>query len=175
MLKKIFIGIGIVVLGVFIYAAVQPPQMHVEREILISAPPEVLFPFINNAQKSYEWMPWSDGDPGLEIQFIGPAEGVGAISNWKGKDMGVGQSEVVESVQNEFVKTRLNYTEPFKMSQIATMNLKTSEGGTLVKWSVEGHNNFFFRLVGVFVNCDKMIGSEFEKGLKKLKSLAENK
>jgi hypothetical protein len=42
-------------------------------------------------------------------------------------------------------------------------------------WSISGQNSFFFRLMGLFMNCDKMIGGEFEKGLNKLKSLTEHK
>jgi hypothetical protein len=175
MLKKMLIGIGVLILGILLLAAVRPADMKVHREIVISASPEILFPYINNSKKSYEWMPWAEGDPELQIQFTGPQEGVGAASNWSGKQMGVGHSEVVESVANSIVKTRLTYTKPFAMSQLAEMSLTPAANGTLVQWSVSGEQNFFFRLIGIFVNCDKMIGGEFEKGLSKLKSLTESK
>lgn len=175
MFKKIIIGICILIAGIFGLAAMKPSEMNVSREILVSATPEVLFPYINNSKKSYEWMPWAENDPGVEIKFTGPEEGVGAASNWSGKNMGTGASEVVESVPNQIVKTKLTYKQPFEMSQLAEISLTPSAGGTMVKWSISGHQNFFFRLMGVFVNCDKMIGKEFEKGLNKLKTLAEAK
>jgi hypothetical protein len=100
---------------------------------------------------------------------------VGAKSTWSGKEMGEGTSLVIESIPNQSVKTKLDYTKPFEMSQTATVSLAPTNGGTRVEWSVSGHNNFFFRLMGVFVNCDKMVGGEFEKGLAKLKTLAESK
>jgi hypothetical protein len=120
-------------------------------------------------------MPWAEGDPTLAIDYSGPAEGVGAKSSWTGNEMGVGFSEVVESVPNQVVKTKLEYTKPFEMSQLAEVSLTPTEGGTRVNWSVSGHSNFFFRLISVFVNCDAMIGGEFEKGLSKLKTIAETK
>ena len=175
MFKKIGIGFGIIIAGILILAAFQPREMNVGRELVIAASPEVLFPYMNNSQKSYEWMPWAEGDPGIEIKYSGPSEGVGSKSNWNGKKMGIGSSEVVESVMNKIVKTKLEYTKPFEMSQLAEISLTPTAGGALVKWGVSGQNNYFFRLIGIFVNCDNMIGREFEKGLSKLKSLTEAK
>lgn len=175
MLKKVSIGLGVIVAGILILASFRSSEMKVSREIVISASPENLFAYINNSQKSYEWMPWAEGDSGIEIKFSGSEEGVGSKSSWNGKEMGIGSSEVVESIPNQVVKTRLEYTKPFAMSQMAEISLTPKTGGTLVKWSVSGHNNYFFRLVGIFINCDEMIGGEFEKGLKKLKNLAENR
>jgi hypothetical protein len=42
-----------------------------------------------------------------------------------------------------------------------------------VTWTMTGKNNFIAKAFGLFVNCDKMIGSQFEKGLADLKSVAE--
>jgi hypothetical protein len=42
-----------------------------------------------------------------------------------------------------------------------------------VTWTLSGHNACLARVVGVFVNMDRMIGSEFEKGLEKLRSVVE--
>lgn len=175
MFKKILIVIVLAIVGLLFLASNQPEEMSVSREIVIATTPEVIFPYISSAKKSYEWMPWAEGDPSIEIQYSGPEDGVGATSNWKGKEMGVGSSEVVESITNQVVKTKLTYTEPFTMSQLAEVSLTTVPEGTRVKWSVSGKNNYFFRLIGIFISCDKMIGGEFEKGLNKLKLLTENK
>jgi len=42
-----------------------------------------------------------------------------------------------------------------------------------VTWSMSGDNNFISRAVFLFVNMDKALGSEFEKGLASMKSAAE--
>ena len=78
-----------------------------------------------------------------------------------------------ESISNQSVKTQLTYTKPMAMSQLAEVSLTPVDGGTKVKWSVDGHNGFLFRLMGVIMNMDKSVGSEFEKGLAKLKIAAE--
>ena len=175
MIKKILLTVLGIIAGVFIIGAFQSKDMFVIREIQIAANPEIIFPYINSAEKAYEWMPWADGDPGIEINFSGPSEGVGSKSSWNGKQMGVGISEVIESNTNRVVKTKLDYTEPFEMSQIAEISLTPTDDGTMVKWSITGQKNYLFRVMGIFMDCDKMVGGEFEKGLKRLKSLTESK
>ena len=166
-----------VVLAIFlVYVAMRPSEMLVSREIVIGAPAEVIFPYINNSKKANDWMPWKDSDPEVEMVYSGPDEGVGSKSNWNSKgQMGTGEALVVESVQHKVVKTQLTYTKPFQMSQLAEISLTPAESGTRVKWTVSGKVGFFFKLMGVFVSCDKMIGGEFEKGLSKLKHQVEGK
>lgn len=173
LLKKMFM-IGAVLLGGFMsYVAMLPAEMHISREIVINNSPEAIFPFINNSQKANEWMPWKDSDPAVQINYSGPDEGVGSRSSWNSSgQMGTGEALVVESITNELVKTKLSYTKPFQMEQLAQMTLSPVDGGTRVTWSVSGKQGFLFKLIGVFVSCEEMVGGEFEKGLAKLKHLS---
>jgi hypothetical protein len=41
-------------------------------------------------------------------------------------------------------------------------------GGTMVSWTMEGRNTFFGKLMGLFMNMDRMIGGQFEEGLANL-------
>lgn len=176
MLKKVLM-IVVVVAGMFLtYVALKPGGCNISREIVVKASPEVLFPYINNSKKMNDWMPWKDSDPGVQMQYSGPEEGVGSKSSWDspGK-MGVGNAVVIESTPNKSVKTQLTYTKPMQMSQLAVVTLSPVDGGTRVKWSVDGHDGFMFRLMGVIINVEKTVGGEFEKGLLKLKSQVESK
>jgi hypothetical protein len=176
MFVKILLALGAMVAAILVYAALKEPQAEVAREISILSTPEKLFPYLNNSQKANDWMPWKDSDPGVKILFSGPPEGIGSKSTWdsSGK-MGTGSAEVIESIPNKLVKSKLEYTKPMVMSQIATMALtQTANGEVRVRWSVTGHNSFLFRLIGIFVSMDKMVGDEFEKGLLKLKKSAES-
>lgn len=51
--------------------------------------------------------------------------------------------------------------------------LKESEGKTTVTWTMDGKNNFMGKLIGLVMNCEKMVGEQFEKGLAKLKTVVE--
>ena len=50
-----------------------------------------------------------------------------------------------------------------------------SEGeGTKVTWGMDGNHNYVSKVMCVFMDMDKMIGTDFEKGLGQLKTLAES-
>src|SRR5207245_654771 len=55
----------------------------------------------------------------------------------------------------------------------AEFTFKPEGDRTAVTWSMSGDNNFISRAVFLFVNMDKALGSEFEKGLASMKSAAE--
>lgn len=174
MAKKIFVMVALLLAGFLGYVAMQPSEYVISREILVKAPPQAVFPFLNNSRKADSWMPWTEVDHGVKMNFSGPDEGVGSTTSWdsEGK-MGAGQAAVVESVPDQKVKTQLTYTKPFKMSQTAEMSLTPAAEGTVVRWSVTGQNGFVGRIFCVFMNMDKMVGANFEKGLAKLKKLVE--
>ena len=175
MLLNILAIAAIIIASFIIYVAMKPSEMVISRELLMNATPANLFPYLNNSKKMNDWMPWADEDPGVQMIYSGPAEGVGSTSSWdsKGK-MGTGNAVIVESVINRSVKTQLTYQKPMQMSQLAEMTLTPSTNGTIVSWSVTGEHKFIGRLFCVFVNMDKMVGGNFEKGLAKLKTLVEH-
>ncbi len=174
MLKKILLGLILLIAALLIYAATQPSQMLIAREQLIKATPDVIFPYINHSKKSNEWMPWKDSDPKVEMIYSGPEEGLGSTSSWDSPgQMGTGQAVVVESIPLQHVKTQLTYTKPMQMSQLATISLTPTSDGTLVRWEVTGENSFLGRLMCLFFDMDELVGSEFEKGLMKLKKTIE--
>ena len=171
---RIIFWVVVILAGFLAYVATRPSAMLVSREIVVAASPEVIFPYINNSKKANDWMPWKDSDAGVEMVYSGPDEGVNSKSSWDSKgQMGTGEALVIDSIKNQVVKTQLTYTKPFQMSQLAEISLSAVDGGTKVKWTVSGNVGFFFKLMGVFVSCDKMIGGEFEKGLSKLKQQVE--
>lgn len=164
--------VGLAALAAF--AAVTPPHYQISRSIRIHAGAEQLFPFINNSKKSNEWMPWAESDPSVKMTFSGPDEGVGSVSSWNSTGhMGDGRAEVIESVPNQKVVTKLTYTKPMAMQQVAEIALQPSEGETVVTWSVSGESPLLARMICIVLNMDKMVGSEFEKGLSKLKRIVE--
>lgn len=173
MLKKILLGLGSVLVLFLGYIALQPSHFRVAREIAISAPVEKIFPYLNNQKKMNEWNPWTELDPAAKITFSGPDEGVGSRSDWDGgKQLGTGSATITESMPSR-IKVKLEYVKPFQMSQDAEYTLTPSGAQTVVSWSVEGENSFLGRVMCTIMNMKKSIGDTFDKGLAKLKTLAE--
>lgn len=151
----------------------QPGEFRVERSTLIAAPPAQLFPYLNNLQLGQEWSPWYESDPQADYVFEGPAQGEGSALHWEGKKTGKGSMTITHVEDNTLVRSRLNFYKPIKAVNTAEYQLATEGDNTRVTWVMTGNNNLLGRFMGVFINCDNMIGPMFEKGLGNLKKLIE--
>lgn len=178
MLKKVLLGLGILLGAVLIYAAVKPADYFIKREIVINKHAEAIFPYLASMKKADEWMPWKEADPHVKNTYSGPEAGIGSVSSWESTgQMGVGKAEVIAAIPNEKITTAITYTKPMEMNQISEFILTPQGGSTKMEWNVKGHNSFLFRLIGIVMcmDVDKYVGGEFEKGLNKLKNIIEGK
>ncbi len=174
MLKKIAAGLGVIIAIILIIAAFRPDTYTVTRMITISAPPTTVFPYVNDLTAWVPWSPWAKIDPNMKSTFEGPTAGEGAIHAWNGNmDVGVGRMTITKSVPNEQIIIHMDFLEPMAGVATTEFNFKPVDSDTVVTWSISGKNNFLSRIMCMFMDMDKMIGEQFEKGLKDLKSVAE--
>ena len=172
MLIKILIGLGILLVVFIIVVATRPADFRVSRSATIPAPADLVFAQVNDLHKFQDWSPWAKIDPNCKLTFDGPPAGVGASFSWAGnKDVGEGRMTVIESKPDEVVKFRLEFLKPFKATNTAELNFKAAGNQTDVTWSMYGQNNFMMKAFSMFMDCDKMVGPDFEKGLANLKQI----
>jgi uncharacterized protein YndB with AHSA1/START domain len=168
------VGLVLLIGGFAGYVTLQPAAFRVERSATMAAPPEKVFAQINNLRAWEHWSPWSKLDPQCKERFDGPAEGEGASFAWEGNsDVGVGKMTIVESVPNERIRIRLEFVQPMEGVSDATFTLTPQGDKTQVTWTISGENNFLCKAMCVFMDMDKMMGQEFEKGLKSLQEVVE--
>ena len=176
MFKFILIGLVLLVIVFVVVVALRPDNFRVQRSATIAAPPATVFAYVNDLHKFQEWSPWARRDPNSKIVFQGPDAGTGASFSWAGnKEVGEGAMTLTESKPAELVQFRLDFKKPFEASNTADFSFKPEGDKTVVTWGMSGKNNFVFKAVGLFMDCDKMIGKDFEAGLDNLKALAEAK
>ena len=158
----------------FVVIAGRPDEFTVSRSTKISAPPENVFPHVNDLHKWEAWSPWAKLDPNAKSSFEGAAVGVGAVMSWDGnKKVGTGKMTITETRPTDLIRIKLEFLKPFKATNTAEFAFQPEGGQTLVTWSMSGKNNLFFKAFGLFVDCDKMAGKDFEKGLAAMKAVAE--
>lgn len=175
MFLKIILAFIVIVAALVGYAAMQPADYVVSRQITINAPAEKIFPYLNNAKMAEQWAPWIEIDPQAKMSYSGPEAGVGARTSWTdGKQLGTGSATIVESTVNERVHIKLEYVKPMAMTQDSEYLLSSSGGQSTVIWKVQGKKSVPERVMCIFMNMDKMVGGFFEKGLNKLKNLVES-
>jgi uncharacterized protein YndB with AHSA1/START domain len=160
--------------GFLIYAATRPDTFRVERTATIKAPPERIFPLINDFQRWGAWSPFEKKDPAMKRTLSGAPSGSGAVYEWDGnKEIGQGRMEIVESVPPSRVTLKLDFTRPFKAHNIVDFTLEPRGDSTQVTWAIHGPSPFISKVMGIVFNMDKMIGKDFEAGLAALKSVSE--
>lgn len=176
MLKKIALTLVLLIALFCAIVALRPAEFHVERHATLAASPSALFERVNNHHKFNEWNPFLKVDPNVKNTYSGPETGVGAVCSWDGnKDIGAGSATIVESKPNELVRMRMDWKRP--MEGVATVDFTFKPDGdkTVVTWSMYGKNGFLGKLVSLFMDCDKMVGPQFEEGLTSLGKLAAAK
>lgn len=156
-----------------IYAWFKPAKFRIERSAVINAAPEKVHALIDDFRQWNGWSPWEEMDPHMEKTFSGAATGVGSAYAWKGPKSGEGNMLMTRSDPQTGISLDLNFTKPMKANNKTDFTLTPADGGTRVNWAMYGEQDFMGRLFTTFMNMDRMVGKDFEKGLAKMKALAE--
>ena len=173
MIVTILIVIAVAFAGVLAYAATKPDTFQVQRSTSIAAPPEKIFPMIDDLRAQSAWSPF-EKDPNMKRTHSGAPRGKGAVYAWDGnRQVGAGRIAITDSVPPVKVALLLDMVRPFKAHNTVEFTLDRIDAGTNVTWAMQGRQPYMAKVMGLFVDCDKMCGGLFEEGLAKLKALAE--
>src|SRR3954465_2933129 len=152
-------------------AARRRDRFSIVRQTSIAAPSERIFPLIEDLRAHQGWSPF-DQDPSLRRTHPGAPRGKGP--RWGGsRKAGSGRLAIVESAPPTWVRMRLEMFRPFKADNTVEFTPEQNGAGTLTTWAMQGRQPFMAKLMSTFIDCDKMVGGQFEQGLAKLKTLAE--
>lgn len=172
-MKKLFLGVLGLIIGLVAAAYILPREVPVIRSIVIDAPPEEIFPYVNSLQRAAEWSPWLGIDPDVELTYSGPDEGVGNSLSWVSDhpNVGSGQQEITASEPNERVVSSLDFGDMGLAT--AQFTLERDGDGTKVVWGLlaDMGMNPIGRWMGLMM--DGWVGPDYEKGLANLKALVE--
>ncbi len=173
-LTTVLAVIGVAIVGVLVYAATKPDTFQIQRAARIAAPAEKIFPFINDFRAWPQWSPYEDRDPDMKRTYGATTAGAGATYGWEGnEDIGKGHMEILESAPPNKILIKLDFEKPFEAHNMAEFTLEPVGAETNVTWAMRGPQPYVSKLMTLFFNMDKMVGGDFETGLAKLKSVAE--
>ena len=174
MLKKLLIVFVALVAVFAAIVALQPAEYRVVRTATLSASPAAVFAQVNDFHQWEAWSPWAKLDPAAKNTFEGPPAGVGAVFMWAGNDkVGEGRMTLTESHPNDLIRIKLDFIKPFASTCATEFTFKPEGNQTAVTWTMSGRKNFISKAFCMFMNMDKMVGGDFERGLAQLKSVAE--
>jgi effector-binding domain-containing protein/uncharacterized protein YndB with AHSA1/START domain len=172
-LKTILIIVFAVLALLVILGLAGPGNYRVQRATTIAATPEEVYRYVSLLGRMKEWGPWQEMDRD-QVQTIEGTDGtVGAVWRWQGDTVGVGSQRIVAMEPNRKVSCELHFIEPFESKGTVDYELEQRGDSTRMVWTMSGENNFMGRVMGVFVDMDRMIGADFERGLAKLRTMVE--
>jgi uncharacterized protein YndB with AHSA1/START domain len=177
MLTVVWIVIALLVIAVIVIlvrAASLSDAFAVRRSVTIAAPPEKIFPLINDLHAHTTWSPF-EKDPNMKRTHSGAPQGKGAVYEWDGnRTVGAGRIAITDSVPPSRVALILEMFKPFKARNTVDFTLEPQGNATRVTWAMQGTRPYMVKVMASFIDCDKMAGAQFEEGLGKLKTLAES-
>lgn len=171
---KIFLVVVIVLIAIILIGSLFLPKTYsVSRSINIGANDTLVYKNIADFNNFLQWNAWSKMDPNAKVTVTGTPEQVGHQYHWKGKESGEGEMKITELKPFEQVKMNLKFIKPFESLADIQFDLTKESDSTKVTWTMSGENNIISKWMCVFVSMDKMIGKDFEDGLKALKEKSE--
>ena len=167
--------LAIAIATVLILAAAKPDTFSVERAISVKAPPEKIFPLINDFRRWRSWSPYENRDPAMKRSYSGAESGKGAVYAWEGnRNVGSGRMEILQASMPTTIVIKLDFFKPFEGHNTAEFTMLPQGDTTRLTWKMHGPAPLMSRVMQVFMDLDRMIGKDFEVGLANLKKLTEN-
>jgi hypothetical protein len=174
MLKKILLGVLAVIVLLVLVVATRPSEFRIQRSATMGAPPPVVFALVNDFHAWPTWSPWERLDPAMKRTHSGAPSGTGAAYAWQGNDdVGEGRMTIEKSEPPSVVGIKLEFLKPFAATNTTTFTFAPEGPGTKVTWAMEGNNNFAAKAASLFMDMDKLVGADFERGLAAMKAASE--
>ena len=165
---------------VVIVVARKPGEFRITRSATLPASAAVVFAQVNDFHLWRAWSPWERLDPAMQRTYEGSPAGLGAIYRWTGnKQVGQGNMTIIDSQAGQLIRIAMVFLKPFASTGTAEFVFTdtptaTGDQTTVVTWSMSGSNNLMCKMVGLFMNMDKLVGSQFEEGLRNLTAVVKS-
>jgi hypothetical protein len=175
MIVKIVLVVFVLLAGFLGFVSTRPSKFRYERSGLIQAPADKIYPYIRHFKNGALWNPFAQKDPNMKSTFSGVDGQVGAIMTFDGnREAGAGQLEILQLDPPHSVDIKLTMTSPFHAENLIQYRLTPEGSGTRFNWAMSGDGGFFGKLISVFINCEKLVAPDLEKGIAQLKTIVES-
>jgi hypothetical protein len=170
------LGLIAIIAVLCVVISMRPDDFKVSRSATMNASPAAVFEQVNDFHKWEAWSPWVKIDPNAKTTYEGSTAGNDAKFGWSGNsEVGEGSMTIVESRPNDLVRIRLDFVKPMAGTSDVQFNIQQQGDQTLVTWSMSGKNNFMGKAISLVMDCEKMVGDQYDKGLANLKAIVEAK
>lgn len=174
MMKKIGLGLLIILLAFFGFVASRDGKFRYERSGVINASAEKIYPYISDLKMGNAWSPYEKKDLNMKKTYSGTPGQPGSAMEFEGNsDVGSGKLEILRVIPNQLVEIKLTMLKPFYGVNIVEYKLTPEGTGTRFTWAMSGDGGFAGKLMTLLIDCEKMVTSDFNLGITNLKSVVE--
>ena len=173
--------IGIIVLAIIVIvvllALIAPKSYNVERTIVINAPKEIVFRQVQFWRNWGAWSPWAEQDSSMKITVEGVDGQPGSKYIWKGDPKKTGEGEMTNTSikTNEEILYHLHFIVPWDSESDGWVRLSEAASGVQAAWGFAGKYPMPMNIMLLFMNMEKMMAPDFDRGLELLKKVSEEK
>ena len=173
--KKIMIVLLVIIGLLVIISLFLPKKYEVKRSVNIKANKSLIFSLVSHYNQWDLWAPWTKAVDSTAVFTLTGEDGkVGTKRSWIGKRLGDGSMIISSIVQDQTFGYEIEFDHGKYQSQ-GRFDFETTGDSVKVTW-IDGGDlgyNPLSRFMGLFM--DKMMGPDFEKGLGKLRKIAEER
>jgi effector-binding domain-containing protein len=176
MKKVIYILLALFALYL-VLALFGPKRVNVEREITINRPSSAYFDKLGDYRFfNAVWNPWPRLDSAIKIDYSGESGKPGHRYDWDGNDKVRSGAMEITAMKQDTIEQKVYFGKNGSMGIAdARFSVTGNEAASSVKWQMGFDVPFMKRPMMMFMNMDKMMGPQFEKGLSDLKTEVEKK
>jgi hypothetical protein len=147
----------------------------ISREITIEKPVTEVFSYVKYIKNQENYNKWVMVDPNLRKSFRGIDGTVGFVFAWDGNQKaGKGEQEIVKIKDNDHLDLEIRFIKPFEgIAQTQLITKSTPANQTTVTWSMKSAMKYPMNITLLFMSVDKLLGTDLEISLKRLKSILE--
>jgi uncharacterized membrane protein len=175
-LKKLLLGVAILIGLVLIVAWFTNKNYSVEREIVINKPKQQVFDYVKFLKNQNNYSKWATMDKNMKTSYKGTDGTVGFVSGWSSESnqLGTGEQEITKISDGDRIDYELRFIKPMESTSPAYMTTESvTDSTTKVKWGMSGTMAYPTNATMWFMDMNKMIGDDFDSGLTALKGILE--
>lgn len=169
-MKKVLYILAALVAIYLVLCLVGPAETRVERTGVINAPAGAVQATLADFNAFPKWSPWKEYDPNMKTTVEGEPGKPGHKYTWEGnKDVGKG-TMVLDKISGDSLLQTLDMGFPSQVYMVT----KEENGATNLTWGLYSKSPFLLRPMGLFMDMEKRLGGDFEKGIANLKTWVES-
>lgn len=171
-----YLGIGLLALIVLIciVAIFAPKTFEYSKSIDVNAPIDSVWKNTSTLAAMDKWSPWNDHDPAMKKQWSGVGGTVGAKQSWEGEVVGSGSQTISKVVKPILLETNLDFLKPHESHGKAYVSLESHANVTRVTWGMTGKMPYPMNILILFMDMEKQMGADWDRGLGRLKKMSEH-